>query len=248
MMKRVLASFLILSTLFIFSPVPYAQAVGIARDNSSSNRVSGTTTNSFSYTDGSGANRALSVETQNESTANPTSITYNSVAMTQLSCQQDGGFTGHKMCIYYLANPASGANTLTATWAGNESSVVFVQSYTGASQTTPTNVVFNSAHSVTDLAVAVTGTVSTSWVVGEGYDSDTNTITITSGGTILTNNGNDASMDSNTTTGGGTYTTNWHYATTATLGQGISVELPIAAATAVTQISIVGLIRAYWVY
>lgn len=62
------------------------------------------------------------------------SATYNGVSMTQLSFFSDGS---NKNAMFYLANPASGSNTISVTRTGGSNMSIVAAAYSGVDQTTP---------------------------------------------------------------------------------------------------------------
>lgn len=97
-----------------------------------------------------------------------TGITYNSVAMTKVTSVNPQG--NWELSLWYLVNPATGTNTITATAASNVVNYIRLSSasYTGASQTgVPDS--SNSATGVTTSRTVSTTTVADNcWVVGHG--------------------------------------------------------------------------------
>src|SRR5581483_11546709 len=91
-----------------------------------------------SYTTGSLSNGVLLIWVFNTSGSGGagvvTGVDYNGVAMTLVATYSAGN-----MALYYLANPASGTNTVKVhTNAIYANVVVYAASYGGASQSTPT--------------------------------------------------------------------------------------------------------------
>lgn len=95
------------------------------------------TTQTIAYTT-NGTNRVLLVVIK--STATPDSVTYNGVAMTNLATDagHPGFYETYKDRLYYLANPAIGANNLVITWPSSHAfQSLSIASYEGVDQTTP---------------------------------------------------------------------------------------------------------------
>ena len=84
------------------------------------------TTNSFAF-DATGADY-VAIHIATTSTTFSTGATYNGSAMTK-STGDNTSFTSE---MYYIANPTTGSNTITVTWAGNQQSLVSAICVTGA--------------------------------------------------------------------------------------------------------------------
>lgn len=93
----------------------------------------------FSHTCGAGSDRGLVVGLAWNASAGMaiTGVTYNGVAMTHTGATGTDG-TNRRSTQYALANPASGANTVSVAFTGTASLIGFGgSSYTGVDQTTP---------------------------------------------------------------------------------------------------------------
>ena len=124
---------------------------------------------SASYTSGSGSHRLLVAciaGDDSTGTDSITGVTYNSVAMTLGAKKQ---VTGARWTyVYYLLNPASGANTLAITQTGGNFLVVGAADYTGVKQSgqpdaTATNDTGGSH--ATSLTTSVTTVADKSWAI-----------------------------------------------------------------------------------
>lgn len=127
-----------------------------------------TSPQNFSHTCGSGSDRLLVVTIQMRGGAGGgvTGVTYNGVAMTQVTTE---AVSGSAHCtMYYLVNPASGSNTVSITqvMTGPSHMVASATSFTGVDQTTPLNA-FNkaAATSAGPMTTSVTTTVADCWVI-----------------------------------------------------------------------------------
>lgn len=154
--------------------------MAIALDTSAKNKVNLTphTSNSFAYTC-TGSNLILIVNVTTDTGADPTSVTYNGVAMTKLTGVTD---TARNLSVWYLVAPATGSNTLTANFASALSSVVSAQSYTGVAQSGPIDA-SGSVNNGSGQTVSKTITVvaSNCWLIGAGHGVDNSSIqTLTS--------------------------------------------------------------------
>lgn len=90
-----------------------------------------TTTATWSHTT-SGSDRILFVcAFQYITNTHPTSVTYNGVAMTYIGTAQKNNYY---IDVYYLINPASGANNVVITYPGSGTITGQAVSYTGAKQ------------------------------------------------------------------------------------------------------------------
>lgn len=122
-----------------------------------------------------GSNRLLVVAVGMYGTSRTvTGITYNGVALTQLSrVTQTLEASNQSLDIWYLVAPATGANTLTVSLSGSADYFVgFVQSYTGVNQSTPfgtPNTTSSGSSTSGSPACTVTSAYSNSWLVGAGY-------------------------------------------------------------------------------
>lgn len=175
---------LLISLILVFSLIASPVFAAIAIDATANGGGTTATSISWSHTT-TGSNRILFVGFRFASATNDvTSVTYNGVAMTAITCSaapQAAQFA----CLYYLVAPATGLNTATV----NLSSSVRVEpvsiSYTGASQT---GVPDATSVATTTASNSVTATLTTvannSWVVGYGYSSGA-TITEGNAGTVV---------------------------------------------------------------
>jgi hypothetical protein len=86
------------------------------------------------------------------------SVTWNSVSLTERAfVTANGGSSDEHVAIYVLANPATGAQTLAASWSGSLDCYCSAIAFNGTDQTT----VINTANTVTQnagLTIDVTGT------------------------------------------------------------------------------------------
>lgn len=65
-----------------------------------------------------------------------TTMTWNSVAMSQIGTTQ-GNATDGFAAIFYLVNPASGSHTFNLVWTNTVAAAVYGQEFTGINTTTP---------------------------------------------------------------------------------------------------------------
>lgn len=139
-----------------------------------------------------GSQPILFVLTSYEGLNVPTGVTYNGVAMTRIF----GINTSDSNDLWYLINPATGANNVVATWnSSGPNRIASAASYTGVkqtgqpeAQTTPTR---NS--STSSLSQNLDTIADNSWVIMAGFSSASNL----AAGTATTQRGTTAN------TGGG---------------------------------------------
>lgn len=167
MTKRLLATLFILSALFLSAPsLTYADS--IAFDNASQgNAVSSPTSLTYALTVGSGTNRVLWVGFIVNRVGAPTisSVTYAGVAMTATSNSPNS--TGQFLYVYYLPNPASGANNVVITLNSSIEIHSCAVSYTGAAQTgIPDAVATQTAGSGTSATLSATTVANNTWMFG----------------------------------------------------------------------------------
>ena len=110
-------------------------ATRVTFDASASGKGSGTSI-AFSHTVGSGSNRLLIVTTSSE-TRGPTDITYGSAALTKLASHGTDSGPLSVVQLWYLVAPASGTDTITATFAVNTNAVCGSSSWSGTHQDKP---------------------------------------------------------------------------------------------------------------
>lgn len=141
------------------------------------------TTPSFSHTNDVTANKLyVIVEERNASADNITAITYNSVALTAVSDASNGNY---RIRTFYLDSPATGANTLAVTFAGNVDAV-FITAIACIDAATGAPVASNTATGTgTTASVAVTPTVNGAFVFGSvNRDFDSSGDSFTPGNTM----------------------------------------------------------------
>lgn len=213
-MKKTLSLLSIIATLLFFSPVPYAQAAGISFDAVTCPGNFTTSPATFSHTT-TGTNRILFVLVEGDFDGDfVTGVTYGGVSMTLAikSFFQSGRW----YYVFYLVNPASGANTVSITnptSPGNGYGACAI-SYTGASQTgQPDNSVYvQQTGNTTTFAPTITTSANNSWVVSILNQNFGAPITTGAGATQrgVINSATDFITDSNgAVTPAGVYTMNY---------------------------------------
>lgn len=140
--------------------------MAIVFDNASTGSSTSSATNTFSLTVGSGANRILWVGFIVNSTVTLVStVTYAGAVMTATGNSPVNG--GQDLYLFYLANPASGANNVVITMLGIVTEIhACAASYTGASQTGIPDSITSIAGSGTSATLTTTTVANNSWIVG----------------------------------------------------------------------------------
>ncbi len=146
-MKRILASLIFLLVFSLgFSAVTF--------DAQSSGSGTATTNITWSHTC-TGSNLILVVEVvTNAASDTVTGVTYNAVAMTSAGAATLN--TGVTSRIFYLANPATGAHTVSVTASGSAAIGGMSQSFTGAAGTVNGRVVTTGSATTASLTVTST--------------------------------------------------------------------------------------------
>src|SRR6478752_2205791 len=97
----------------------------------------------------------------------PTTVTYNGVAMTQLAT------VATRNSCFGLINPATGSNTIAASWGSSVAASCISVSLTGVNQTTPTGTAATAAVTSTSPSVVVTSDAAELVLASIGYTSTT---------------------------------------------------------------------------
>lgn len=119
-----------------------------------------------------------------------TGATYNGVSMTELGNFADGPFIMNESIVYGLANPASGANTVSIQTTGTGNVILYsaAASYTGVNQTTPNpHSASNSIVGATSLTLTIDTSSSPStnncWIICGSFTDGNYTATAGAGTT-----------------------------------------------------------------
>lgn len=147
-----------------------------AFDALSSGRSSSTSALTFNHTIGSGSNRMLLVFTIS-TVSQPTSVTYNGVAMTQVA-----GISVNQETCWYLPEsglPAAGTYQVAVNFSSAQETVAHGRSYSGSDQTLP-GYATNSGNGTTASTSITVG--SNNSMVVDGIGIANNNITMTPGG------------------------------------------------------------------
>jgi hypothetical protein len=224
--------------------------MAIAYDNAGLAFDGSGTSGSGSFTVGSGTNRILFCGlTLANSGDTLTSVTYNSVAMTQIGKKKDPSSNLWRY-LYYLINPSSGSNTLAASSSTSTTSFNAVcSSYSGARQTgQPDSSATADASSATSVTGNTTSVADNSWAIMYGGNFNSalsagtgSTLRVDSGGgygAIVDSNGaiTPAGATSLQITGS---SSNWS-AIIATLTPPITISLTVDETVTATEVSGVG--------
>lgn len=147
--------------------------MAIAYDNAKYQQNTSTSSQSYSFTVGTGDNRILlvGVETGGATFGSNdviTSVTYNGVSLTRINTVANS----NRMYLYYLIAPATGANTLVVTASSSgglmRSSPV---SYSGVDQTSPIDANGTGTGSTTTMDISLTSTTDNCWMVAVNENS-----------------------------------------------------------------------------
>ena len=140
--------------------------MAIAYDNSAQGT---TTTNPLTYSHTTaGSDRILFVGVRWYQGDNLTSVTYAGVAMTQINKRQDNAGNNAYTYLYYLINPASGANNVVVTGTGNPNIRIdsVSASYTGADQSAQPDSSNSQSSTSSTMTMSTTVVASNCWLVG----------------------------------------------------------------------------------
>lgn len=167
------------------------------------------------------------------------SVTYNGVALTQINTQNTGGSTFGQQALYYLKNPATGANNIVITCSGTAHFIYSAYGvYSGVDQTTVIEPAGGNTSSATATSVAasVTTVADNDWVVGihGRWDTAGGTITAGTNTTLQTASNWNEWIDTNAPqTPAGSKTVNINNSSSELMGLNIVALIP-AAVSAVT--------------
>lgn len=111
----------------------------------------------------SGTDRGLFVITDASDTGGTSGVTYNGVAMTKIG----SNFTlvDRILNLWYLANPASGANNISVTFTGGFMRVA-AASYTGMAQSGQPEAQGQTTNTSTSISQSVTVATANAWLIG----------------------------------------------------------------------------------
>lgn len=162
--------------------------MGLVFDANTNSSFTSASSYSFSHTVGTtrllrGLFVAIGMEHQAAGVPNNPSVTYNGVSMTSVNTVVGTDTAGRRIRVklLYLANPATGSNTVAATWGGQGSNdgYIVARSYYGVDQTNPIVTSSFVSQSLTQgsLSLSVTSLLGViafdMWVSGGNADSFT---------------------------------------------------------------------------
>jgi len=160
----------------------------IAVDATSSSGEKTSSPFTWTHTTGSGNNRALfvgiSIHTEGITAS---AVTYNGVSMTFLRGDTGSVGTRTRTEIWYLAAPATGANTVSVTAAGATECSGGAVSFTGVNQSTPNDVAGGAGATGTSTTASqsITTVTDNAWTFAVLKVHNNNTITIGGGDTQI---------------------------------------------------------------
>lgn len=129
-------------------------------DATSSGVATSTTSVTLSHTVLANSTQRLllvGISVEDTATADPSSVTYNSISMTKLSSSTNGNTYS---AIYYLVAPATGANDVVVTFSSTMDSVIVgAASWSNVDQTTPLGTVATNTGSGANPSISVTAAV-----------------------------------------------------------------------------------------
>lgn len=105
----------------------------------------------------------------------PTGVTYNAVALTELADFLGGGGNDNAISLWRLINPAAGTANVVVTFAAATEAVAMSISYSGVDQTTPNDAIQENDSTATDPTHAITsetGDMVVDFVLGWGTAGD----------------------------------------------------------------------------
>jgi parallel beta-helix repeat protein len=173
-----------------------AATPGLVFDAASTNNAQGATTLTWTHTTGSQNNRLLVVSVQ--TATNPTaptvnSITYNSTPLTKagrINGNINGVNTEGNAEIWYLVNPAAGANTIQVNLSATATDLfAAAETFNNVDQTTPvgTAVTTNNGNiAVSPMTLAIPGTNSNQMIV-DSISEDNGVLTVSPNQTQINN-------------------------------------------------------------
>lgn len=233
---------LVFAVLFLYA-APSVAAVTF--DAATMGECNGCSSLSFSHTAATGSNRSITVAMQEFEAAgccdNITGITYNSIALTQQCTYQTAASTPRKVVeFWYLANNATGANTVAVTASGTLSHIsAGAVTATDVNQTTPLGACNNATGTSTAPSVNVTSTTGNLVVDSGVIDNTGGSLTVGAGQTWRWegyDGGGSIQKFGSTEPGATTTTMSWSYSagTPSWIIAGVSIQQVVSTATTKT--------------
>jgi hypothetical protein len=243
-MKKLLV---ILPLLFLGFGFPSVSHAAIAYDNSADSGALSGTTLTYSYTVGTGSNRLLFISFYGGTTDTVTGVTYNGVSATLVGKVQTP--SDRWAYMYYLVNPASGANNIAINSSISIVGQITPSSYTGASQTAqPDAYSTNTYTAINHPIISLTTVADNSWTIAFGRDSAGYASTGDAGSTERQDSGGAHLYDSNgPITPAGSTSLGWTYATAGVPNSGVVMA---SFSPAVSSPSITAMITSWitWIF
>lgn len=151
--------------------------MAIAFDNASSKDAGNVSSSTLSHTC-TGSGLVLIVGVVADSAAAPTSVTYNGVGMTATVTP------GTSNTMWYLVNPATGANNIVVTFAASHYFNIGAMSFTGCNTSSPIGVTGTSSGTTNPAQATLSTTVSNSWLVATLFHNGNSSATAITSNTI----------------------------------------------------------------
>lgn len=225
---------------FILFSVPAFSAVAVSDGGTkrwNNNNTSATSISLTTYSVTAGSNLCMIAILQLNGSVTSPAITWNGVALSN-----DGANVAGTVIFWHLVNPATGTNTLAASWTTNRTSVLGAVTFSGADQTTCINATNskNQTGSSISSSIALTSTTDGATVSGGVCGTQYPT-----GGTSATNlwapTTSDIGWSSSYQLGGttNTHTTTW--AASCSWGErGVNVIAEGGGATCTPSLTLIG--------
>jgi hypothetical protein len=203
------------------APLPALAALAIDSQESANTGHAGASPLTWSFTNTAGTLLIVGVCLNNTAAGTPavSAVTYNGVAMSAISGTTNTGVSGSSTTVctlYQLLSPATGAHTVSVTWAGNcggcyADAIAGAISFTGNNSTTPTGnpgTASDTSGASSAATVSLTGTASGDYVVslvatGSAVGGGSGSTTTSWKLNVTTNDaGDNAALGQQTTAGG----------------------------------------------
>lgn len=206
------------------SQQPYLFAIAFDATGNGGEQIG--SSDSFAFTT-TGSDRLLWGALCKEDAGTVSSMSYNSVALTQAVAKTYTARTEYAT-LWYLAGPATGSNTFSGTYSASVNGMLSAMSYSGCKQTGIPDATASGEANATSITVAVTTVANNSWAVWGAYSQRA----ITAGTNTVVRNGNTrqpACGDNN-----GAITPAGSYSMTLNIGSGGNVVAMAVASFAPT--------------
>jgi hypothetical protein len=151
--------------MFLPSMTPYLFAIALDTTTDGGNDVA--SSDSFSHTC-TGTDRLLWGSMSKESAGTVSSMTYNSVGLTS-AVSRTYTARSEYATLWYLAAPATGANTFAGNYSASLNGRLVAMSYTGCKQTGIPDATASAESATSPLSVNITTVANNSWVAFSAY-------------------------------------------------------------------------------